>query len=161
MAEKSEGLIEELEKDVPVERINTSPIETPKTKKSDPVQSLLEAGKDLYEEDDYIVERLGITFKIRNFSDDELEVLNERVSKWLSVGGQVQKDANQTRLRHLIIIEGTIDPSWKDPRMIEKYKTSEAAVRAILRPGEITEYAGKILEMSGFVADIVDRIKKS
>lgn len=72
------------------------------------------------------------------------------------------KDINMPKLQTLTVIEGVIEPNFKDKRLLEHYNcaTPEDLVNKLLLAGEKTDLYYTILELSGYEDD-EDEIKNS
>ena len=86
-----------------------------------------------------------------DFHSEEVEVeeYNEQKKKWQKAKDKRVKD--EMGMLFDVIIEGTVDPNFKDTRLQEKFHEPDPSriVEELFTAGELNEIASKITELSG------------
>lgn len=92
-----------------------------------------------------------LKFKIRAMSSDEFEDCRKR-SMTISGGKRRNVDLDLRKFNNAIVINNTIDPSFKDAESIKQLgcTTPEQYLSKVLLPGEIQELSSQIQQLSGF-----------
>ncbi len=107
-----------------------------------------EAEKQVY------MKRFGVYFTVKAISSEEYSRLENRCKYPVKNKRthQIEEKVNQEMLSNLIIINACVKPNWNDPKLLEKYNTSDAAkvIRKRLYIGEISQLTEAIMDISGF-----------
>jgi len=121
----------------------------------DVVEKLLEVSVSIPEQT-ILIKRLGITIKIRALSPSEVFELrractfknNRNNTEWFNEEGFFLG----------LIVKGTVEPDWRDKRLLEKYDavSGEDVVKKLLLYGEVVEIAGLIMELSGVNEEVTE-----
>lgn len=116
---------------------------------SDVLNALLSA--DDCPEADVPMKRFGVNFRIRAVDIKTIKRL--QIQATFPVGKTQVLD--EEYFAALLIAESSIVPDWKDPQLMKKYETNEAAdvVRKRLLGGEIAHLSKEIMDVSGFNQD--------
>ena len=75
---------------------------------------------------------------------------------------QIEEKVDQDKLSYLLVATACTKPNWRDPKLLKKYETMDAAtvVKKRLFIGEVSELSQSIMDVSGF-NDGVEEIKNS
>lgn len=122
----------------------------------------LDAGKIKMPEKDVEIKRLSkllgekTIFKIKAIDGAKYADIQRMAVDYDSMGKI--KDIDNFKLQVLTVIEGTIDPNFKNKQLLEHYSctTPEDLVRKLLLAGEIVDLANEIAALSGFETEIED-----
>lgn len=122
----------------------------------------LDAGKLKMPEKEIEIERLSkllgekIVFKIKAIDGAKYADIQRMAVDYDSMGKI--KDIDNFKLQVLTVIEGTIDPNFKNKQLLEHYSctTPEDLVRKLLLAGEIVDLANEIAALSGFETELED-----
>lgn len=129
----------------------------------DPVKALLATDPTTAPQDVWFCKRLGVEFLVEGFNDDtEYDRVVKRATDMVKrKGGGRVKEVDGRRLARLVVVEGCVNPSFKQGsdsfrQLSEKFGVidSESLVGRALLPGEIEAVAEKILQLSGFDDDL-------
>ncbi len=100
------------------------------------------------------MKRFDAYFKVKAISSEEYSKLENRCKYPVKNKRtrQIEEKVNQEMLSNLIIISACVKPNWSDPKLLEKYKTSDPAkvIRKRLYIGEISQLTEAIMDISGF-----------
>ena len=114
---------------------------------------------DNIEEEVFVSKRLG-KFRVKAMNEDDYAEYTRRAKS------KIRKDGVEfdTAKFHILICAGqTLAPDFADAKILEKAGCATASdlIKKKLLPGEITELANKICEISGFDTDINDEIEEA
>ena len=122
----------------------------------------LDAGKIKLPEKEVEIKRLSellgekVVFKCRAI-DGERYADIQKMAVDISKKGDI-RDINMYKMQVLTVIEGVVDPNFKDKKLLEHYNchTPEELVKKLLLAGEITELFNVINELSGYERETDD-----
>lgn len=97
-----------------------------------------------------------VIFKIKAIDGEKYADI-QRMSVDYDNMGKI-KDIDNFKLQVLTIIEGVIDPNFKDRQLLDHYNcaTPEDLVKKLLLAGEIADLANEIAALSGFETELED-----
>ena len=110
-------------------------------------------------EEVFVSKRLG-TFKVKAMTTDEFSNYQKRAR------GKVKKDGidfDSTKFNLSIVAGQTIEPDFNSAELLKKANCATATdfIKKKLLPGEISELATKIQEISGFDTDLNEDIEEA
>lgn len=110
-------------------------------------------------EEVFVSKRVG-KFKVKAMSEDDYAEYTNRARSKIRKDGV---DFDSAKFHILICAGQTIEPDFANAEFLNKAKCSTASelIKKKLLPGEITELANKICEISGFDTDINEEIEEA
>lgn len=98
-----------------------------------------------------------LKFKIKAMSGSEYEDIRKKCMR-IAAKGKRSVEMDLRKMNNTIVIENTLDPSFKDAESIKKVGCAnpEEYLEKVLLAGEIAELANQIQQLSGFNRDIND-----
>lgn len=98
-----------------------------------------------------LVEKFGEPIIVQAIGTDKLNEIQEMNNSSGKAGKHSTKAKDDLAATLDIVVEGTVDPNFRDSRLLEKFHTPDPAdiIKAILLPGEIQQISMKILELCG------------
>lgn len=108
------------------------------------------------------IPRFKSYFTVKSITSDEYNRLVERCKYPVKNKRthQIEEKINQDKLSLLLIQAACVKPDWSNPKLLEKYNTSDPCVviNKRLLIGEITQLSSAIMDISGF-SDEIEKIK--
>ena len=100
-----------------------------------------------------------LKFEITNISMSEYKNINKECTKISKKG----VDFDSGKFNEKIVIKGTVNPNFKDAESIKKKGclTPEQYLNKVLKAGEISNLAGKIMILCGFNQDMEDLVEEA
>lgn len=100
------------------------------------------------------MKRFDTYFTVKAISSEEYSRLENRCKYPVKNKRthQIEEKTNQEMLSNLLIVTACVKPNWNEPRLLEKYGTSDPAkvIRKRLYIGEISQLTEAIMDASGF-----------
>ena len=98
-----------------------------------------------------LLEMYGEPIIVQAISTEKLREIQEMNDSSGKAGKKSSKAQDDLAATLDIIVEGTVDPNFRDSRLLEKFHTPDPAaiVKTIFLPGEIQEISMKILKLCG------------
>lgn len=96
------------------------------------------------------------TIKIQGINTDRLQEIYEMNQKHTADGNKT----DEVGMMLEIIVEGTIDPNFRDSRLLEKFHTEDPGeiVKSVFLTGEIRAIGTKIIELCGIDAEKMSQV---
>ena len=96
-----------------------------------------------------------IEWEIKALTSEEDENLRKMCTKRVPIAGkrgQYTQDLDVNKYVGLLVSSCTVYPNLNDKELQDGYKVmgADALLKVMLKPGEYTEYAGKVQEINGF-----------
>lgn len=117
-----------------------------------------EATKQVY------MKRFDAYFTVKAISSEEYNQLENRCKYPVKNKRthQIDEKTNQELLSNLLIVKACVKPDWNNPKLLERYNTSDPAkvIQKRLYIGEISQLTEAIMEISGF-DDGIEEAKNS
>ena len=136
------------------------------------LDTILEKGGLLTEPvtSEWVCPRTGVAFPFRALTQSEYEAINKRNTQHnrLKKSNTVHTTVNASDMNRDIISVCCIDPNFRAPEVRNKIAnragrqgidTIEDVLELVFLPGELVEFGGAILELSGFLTDEEDTIE--
>lgn len=91
-----------------------------------------------------------LKFTIRSLTENEMESINKACMRY-GKKGKVEFETNKYNC--MVAMKGTVDPNFNDSESIQKLgcTTPSDYIKKVLLPGEITNLADQIQNLSGFM----------
>ncbi|MDH5159819.1 phage tail assembly chaperone [Heyndrickxia oleronia] len=128
------------------------------------MDNLLDAflSADLNVEDEVYIKRFDAHVRIKAVLEETLNSLRERATYYLGKGNKRRKEFNEEQFVGLLIAEACLNIDFGDPKMLEKYKATDAAdcVTKALLAGEVSKIRDAIFEISGFTDDDQEAVEE-
>ncbi|WP_025026336.1 phage tail assembly chaperone [Caldalkalibacillus mannanilyticus] len=101
-------------------------------------------------------------FKIKAMSNEDFEQIRKK-STIVHTKGKRQVEVDVQKMNNDIIIQNTLEPSFKDAESIQKLGcvTPDEYLSKVLLPGEIAELSRRIQQLSGFDRDMDDLVEEA
>lgn len=100
------------------------------------------------------MKRFNAYFTVKAISSEEYSYLENRCKYPVKNKRthQIEEKTNQEMLSNLLIVTACVKPDWNEPKLLEKYNTSDPAkvIRKRLYIGEISQLTEAIMDISGF-----------
>lgn len=100
-------------------------------------------------------------FKVRSLTQDENEAIVNECRRSVKVNGVVQSMIDTGALGRHTVVEGTVEPNFRDTKLCEAFGTLDPyqVPAKMLLPGEYQKLLNAIQELSGFDIDVVEEAK--
>jgi len=100
-----------------------------------------------------------LKFKITNIPMEEYKIIQKECTKISKKGA----DFDSAKFNEKIVIKGTKDPNFKDAESIKKKEciNPEQYLNKVLRAGEISKLAEKILILCGFETELDELVEEA
>jgi len=107
-----------------------------------------------------------IEWEIKALNSQEAEDLQKSCTKTVPVPGrkgQFQKEVDFNSYAAKLAVACTVEPNLNSQELQDSYKVmgAEAVLKAMLLPGEYTDYLAKVQEVNGFNKDINDLVEEA
>lgn len=102
-----------------------------------------------------------LKFKIKAMTGSEFEDIRKKSMK-VAAKGKRSVEMDLRKMNNTIVIENTLDPSFKDAESIKKLGCAnpEEYLEKVLLAGEIAELANQIQRLSGFHTDLSELVEE-
>jgi hypothetical protein len=103
-----------------------------------------------------------LKFKIKAMTNDEFDQIRKKATV-LHTKGKRRVELDVKKLNDEIVIQNTLEPNFKDAESIKKLGclNPEEYLNKVLLPGEITELALQIQQLSGFDRDFDELVEEA
>lgn len=108
-----------------------------------------------------------VAWKIKSISSELDEAIRKECTKKVPIHGkrgQYNQETDTDKYVGKLCVACTVFPNLNDAELQDSYgvKSADALLKAMLKPGEYTEYKAKVMEVNGYdmsMEDLVDEAK--
>lgn len=103
----------------------------------------------------------AIPFKIKPLSMETFEAIQKKCTTTTGRGKKQTTTFSNTRMSILTVLEGCVEPNFRKTDLLKQLgvQSPEQAVSIVLKPGEIMDLGGEILNLSGFDNDLNEEVE--
>lgn len=104
---------------------------------------------------DVKIERLGVSFKVKALSGEDVTRLREECTRYEIQGKNRKSFVDNDALTTAMVVEATLEPDFSDAKLLKHYgvDTASDCVNKALTFGELTKLNEAILTISGLNED--------
>lgn len=108
-----------------------------------------------------------VAWKLKSVSSELDEAIRKECTKKVPIAGkrgQYNQETDTDKYVGKLCVACTVFPNLNDAELQDSYgvKSADALLKAMLKPGEYTEYKAKVMEVNGYdmsMEDLVDEAK--